>query len=345
MYKIKNSEQNNQTASDYETKALLHLLAVDKVNDEISILFVDCFNDLTGADESCDTLWDIQSKGVKSLRPLTVGEALVTLFLNYSSDLKISKSWLFIPKLRSGYLNDETFAQFDISNFKKDQQGKVKNGLVREYLRREGLEQITSAINKEIDQFLLDVLFVVAMPEKERYVREIVEFKDKDIYSSDLYKEVFKEIRDKQTALKNINVEGVEYEHPSDILRYKKHFEKKEIATLMISRLVGVELFGNRSVPISYSYELDGLQEEDRRDLVQHNNTALAKTLFNKNNKVRFWVLLEQIILLLKKHPRSTSRELYSQLSRAMLGSVNTLDESSVIYFISLIKDGISNEN
>lgn len=345
MYKIRNSEQNNQTASDYETKALLHMLAVDKVHDEINIIFVDCFNDVTGTNEFCETLWNIQSKGIKSLRPLTIGESLITLFYNYSSDLIISKSWLFIPKLNTGYLKDETLCNFDINNFCDDQQPKVKEGLTREYMRREGLKKLPIGIDEKINKFLGHVLFVVAVSAREWYIREIVEFKDKDIYSNDLYREVFKEIRDRQTVLKNINVEGVEHEHPCDMLQYKKYLEKKDVSILMISRLIGVELFSSSTIPISYSCELDGLSSDDRKDRLLDNNSCLARTLFNKNNKTNFWLLMEQIVLLLKKYAGITSRDLYSKLPREVLESVNTLDEPSIVYFISLIKDGLEYDN
>lgn len=345
MYEIRNTEQNNKTASDYETKALLYMLAIDKRSDDISIFFIDCFNDVTGADLSCEMLWDVQSKGVKSLRPKTLGEAMITLFLNYSSDLLICKSLLFIPRLKDGYLVDENALQFHINNFQEKKRDKVKEGLVCEHLRRLDVEKLPSGVDQEIDQFLSDVLFVTACPDEANYVRDIVEFKDKDIKHPEFYKSIFREIRDRQTALKNINVEGVKYKHPSDLLEYDKHLKKNDITILIVNRLIGIELFDDSQIPISYSEELDGVDSDERKDIVQHNNECLAKTLFNKNNKLEFWFLLEKIVMLIKDHPASKPRMLYENLPRSMLAPVHTLDESSVIYFISLVKDGFNDAN
>ncbi|MGZ0657020.1 hypothetical protein ACWPKS_15560 [Coraliomargarita sp. W4R72] len=345
MHVIRNSERNNQVASEYETKALLHLLAIDKAKDEISILFIDCFNDLTGTDQACGDLWDVQSKGVQSLRPKTIGESLITLFQNYCSGFTITESILFIPKLKNGHLQDEDLQQFGIKNILSEKRSKVREGLVEEYLRREGKKTLESKTESEIDSFLEQVKIVVANPSDWSYVKDISEFQDKGIYSEALYSAIFREIRDKQTAKKNINIEGVSYKTPSDILEYNKHFEKQEITTLMISRLVGMELFKDTSIPNSYFDELTGLAKDDRADLIQNNNECIARTLFNKNNKIGFWCLLEAIVLTLRKQDGLSPRQIYQRIPDSILYNVRTLDESSVIFFIALIMDGINDEN
>lgn len=344
MFEIKNTEQNNKTASDYETKALLYMLARDKNSDEIAIFFIDCFNDLTGADLPCNNLWDIQSKGVKSLRPKTLGEALITLFLNYSSELKICQSLLFIPKLKNGYLIDEDALQFSISNFKPMQTETLKKGLVEEFQRREHLAMLDLKTNEKIDDFLSKVVFVVANPDEETYVKDIVDFKDKNLKSSALYKEIFREIRDKQTGLKNIYVEGVRCDHPSEILAYKKHFKKSDISIMVINRLIGIELFSER-IPLSYVDEVKDLDIDTRKDAILDHNARLSKALFNKNNKAGFWVLLEQLVTLVKKQPNDSPKDIFEKLTPTVVSNVITLDKKSIIYFIHLIKDGFNNAN
>jgi hypothetical protein len=345
MHIIRNSERNNQVASEYETKALLHLLAIDKAKDEISILFIDCFNDLTGTNQACVDLRDVQSKGVLSLRPKTIGKSLITLFQNYYSDLTITESILFIPKLKNGYLQDEDLQEFGIENIHPGKRSKVKEGLIEEYLRREHKKTLDSKTESKINSFLEKVKVVVANPSNWAYVKNISEFQDKSIYSEALYSAIFREIRDKQTAKKNINIEGFRYNTPADILEHKKHFEKQEITTLMISRFVGMELFKNTSIPNSYFDELAGLTKDDRADLIQNNNECIARTLFNKNNKIGFWRLLEAIILTLRKQDGLSPRQIYQRLPDSILYDVRTLDESSVIFFIALIMDGINDEN
>ena len=83
MYKFKTSEQNNDKATEFETKSLLYLLTKIKGHSGISLFIIDCFNDVTGVSENYSDSWDIQSKNVASLTPRTVGKALYTLFANY----------------------------------------------------------------------------------------------------------------------------------------------------------------------------------------------------------------------------------------------------------------------
>lgn len=87
MYKFKTSEQNNDKATEFETKSLLYLLTKIKGHRGISLFIIDCFNDVTGVSEDYFDSWDIQSKNVASLTPRTVGKALYTLFANYVSDI------------------------------------------------------------------------------------------------------------------------------------------------------------------------------------------------------------------------------------------------------------------
>lgn len=48
MYKFKTSEQNNDKATEFETKSLLYLLTKIKGHSGISLFIIDCFNDVTG---------------------------------------------------------------------------------------------------------------------------------------------------------------------------------------------------------------------------------------------------------------------------------------------------------
>jgi len=218
VYTVRNTERTNQKASDFETKSLLYLIAVDRDADEIAFLFIDCFNDVTGANTGCSSLWDVQSKGVSSLRPKTLGASLVTLFQNHQSALPLSRSILFIPKLKEGYLINESLEVFGLDNFQDKKQSTLRKGLQEEYASREGLVKATPEVDVAMASFLAGVRFVVASQEGEGYVRDIVEFKDKNIKSDELYREIFREIRDRQTALKNICIEGETISSPAEML-------------------------------------------------------------------------------------------------------------------------------
>ncbi|MGL6002402.1 MAG: hypothetical protein ACRCZ4_09950, partial [Plesiomonas sp.] len=87
-YTFTNTEINNKKASEFETKSLLYLLGMRDDSDEIEIITVDCFNDVTGADENFNKLWDVQSKNHSSLPPSKIGESLLTLYNNYISSIE-----------------------------------------------------------------------------------------------------------------------------------------------------------------------------------------------------------------------------------------------------------------
>lgn len=64
MYKFKTSEQNNDKATEFETKSLLYLLTKIKERGTVDLFIIDCFNDVTGVTEHYSDSWDIQSKNV-----------------------------------------------------------------------------------------------------------------------------------------------------------------------------------------------------------------------------------------------------------------------------------------
>ena len=109
MYQFTTTERNNEKASEYETKAMLYLFGCRQDSRDMDVFIIDCFNDVSGANRDVNRLWDVQSKGVKSLNPKKIGEALVTLFQNYCSDIEFEHYILFIPKLKEMYLNDEVY--------------------------------------------------------------------------------------------------------------------------------------------------------------------------------------------------------------------------------------------
>lgn len=62
MYIIKNTERNNETASEYETKSLLYLMSMRQDSSEMELFIIDCFNDVSGSNNEVDKIWDLQTK-------------------------------------------------------------------------------------------------------------------------------------------------------------------------------------------------------------------------------------------------------------------------------------------
>lgn len=92
MYQFSTTERNNETASEYETKAMLYLFGYRRYSRDMDVL-------------------------------------LVTLFLNYISDIEFKHYILFMPKLKEMYLNDEDMTYFQIDNFKLQYIDKIRQGL------------------------------------------------------------------------------------------------------------------------------------------------------------------------------------------------------------------------
>ena len=136
MYKFLYTERTNEKATEFETKSLLYLLSMREDSDEIDTFLIDCFNDVTGINRNCNKLWDVQSKGVKSLNPKKIGRALITLFENYISDINFHFYILFFPKISNIYFVDDSQILFGIDNFKQNHIQKIKDGLLEEYINR-----------------------------------------------------------------------------------------------------------------------------------------------------------------------------------------------------------------
>jgi hypothetical protein len=345
MYKVQCSEQNRERSSEYETKSLLYLLAIHNHHSQIDLLIIDFFNDLTGANESCDKLWDVQSKGVKTLNPKKIGQSLFTLYKNSISDISFYQFILFTPKLKGEYVIDPERKSYKIDNFKTDIIKKIKAGLVEENNRRDQQNQINNS-DQTLTDFISKVLFVVDYGSKSDYIKKIISFRKKENLDEDLLVSIFDEICDKQASLKNKCIEGVEVSRASEALGYNRHITKEEIIILSISRIIGgADFFSNRSIPISFKDEVSDLDHEDTKDLIIDCNEKLWKAFFNKNNKRNFWKFIEQIVNIIKENQHLEIRMLYNQWLASGGIIIPPFDEKSTLYFISLIKEGIENAN
>ena len=52
-----------------ETMKRLYLFFFLQDSRDMDVFIIDCFNDVSGANRDVNRLWDVQSKGVKSLNP------------------------------------------------------------------------------------------------------------------------------------------------------------------------------------------------------------------------------------------------------------------------------------
>jgi len=340
MYKIKNTERNNEKASDYETFSMLYLLGIRSDKDQIDLVLVDCFNDVTGSDAAVSCLWDVQSKGHKKNAPHKIGEHLVTLYENFLSEFPFKHLILFLETVSEIHVTDSSLGVFGITNFTAKSRGKIKNGLVSEYARRNAILSSDEAI-LTVETFLGIVEFAVCTKDKIANIKNLIEFKDKDVRDDDFFIEIFNEIRGMQSRLKNTNVESSELNNPADVLLYRKHITKNQIITLLVNRFVGIELFSNHGIPTDFIPFIAGMDREDIRDLTQGCVAAICRTFFDKNNKVNIWRFLEAVIKVVIKDSAFGVEDIAGQIPAQTLKNVPTMDSTSIRFLIARIKDGL----
>ncbi len=340
MYQFKNTEINNKKASEFETKSLLYLIGMRSDSDEIDVITVDCFNDVTGANQGFTKLWDVQSKNHKSLPPSKIGESLVTLYDNFISTIDFTSYILFIPKLKRDYLVNPALNVYGYENINTKQQGGIKKKLIDKI---NGGKQ--SGRPPLLTEFLSKVTFIEDNKKISTYVKRITKFRNKRIISDDLYESIFNEVRDVQTALKNSHIENRSISHPIEVLDFKRHITKKEISTLLISRLVGVELFSFSAVPFPFLAEIKELDMESAKDLVQECNENLSRAFFDKNGCRNFWKVSEFIFVHIRSNLKDNLYEVYDALCSSINITTNYLTRDTVLFMISLVMTGLDNEN
>lgn len=340
MYEFKTTEQNNTKANDYETKALLYLLSYRKDSKSIQTFAVDCFNDITGCNRQYSMLWDVQSKNEQSLTPRKIGKYLITLFLNFQHDFPFEHFIFFMPKLKEGYLQNENLKTFDLSNFKEKQSSKIKEGLIAEYQRR----QKQSPDETQIDSFLPQVLFVLGEDSKIDYVKKITNFKTQ-IIQDKFFEAIFNEIRDKQTAFKNISIHNSRIENASEVVATNKLFKRTDFDTLIINRFIGFDLFKNlNNIPLSFRDSIRDFELEECKDIIQNIHSEIARVLFDKNNKRLFWLFFEELIITVKNNINSSPTDIRQVFLTNDVNVPSEFTELTVVYLIALIKDGWQSE-
>ena len=314
-------------------------------SNEIDTFLIDCFNDVTGTNKNFNKLWDIQSKGVKSLNSKKIGKALITLFENYKSNINFDFYILFFPQINSIYFINDNQTVFGIENFKENHIQKIKNGLLEEYINRHQEESISDNIEQEIEDFIKKVNFVIAEDDKSKYIKNIMDLKKAFQKDDEFFNSIFDDIRGKQSALKNISIHLKEIEEVSEVLNFKKFLKKQDIEMLIVDRIVGTNIFKNRRIPIGFVQYIEGLEQDEIRNIIQKCDSEVSLMLFNNSDKNDFWIFFEKIYLLIKNNMYSDINSVFDKVKNEKVVKNNVLSEISTKYFILLIEEGVRDEN
>ncbi|ANS87432.1 hypothetical protein VSVS12_03732 [Vibrio scophthalmi] len=335
MYVFKNTEINNEKASDSEAKSMLFLVGMHQESEEIDVVTFDCFNDVTGSTECFSKMWDIQSKNYKDFPPSKIGESLYTLYDNFMSSFDFHEYILFCNPLKTEYLLDDSQPLYRFDNIVEATKIRIVNKLTTLVKKNHNISDVPY-----LEAFLDQVTFYEDRHSKSDYIKSISKFQSSQIVDESVYNNIFKEIRDKQSALKNSYIENKIINKPEEVLNFNRHLTKNQIHTLIISKLVGIEIFSFEGIPIPFINYLVGMSEDDIEDMLLDCKSNISKAFFDKNSYILFWSIIENITFEIHKKKTSNVDEVFNKTKSRINKIPQYLDEISLKYLISLLISG-----
>lgn len=339
-YTISASEKTKAKGSEFETKALLYLMNFRSDSQDIHYFVIDFFNDLTGIDRFSKRSWDLQSKAAKNNSQSALGKELVTLFKNFTSNFNFDNYILFIGGVTDTIRKDNTQNIFTFENVTDDSKKKIKKALMQECHDKTYVDD-SKITDNNIDTFLNEVVFVIDEMETAEYIKSIIKINPAIIPDNNVLNQIFNQIRDAQSAKKNIaTVEGIILNSIDEFIYHSRHLDSNEIKMMVLNRIVHNNVM-QRGVTKSFINIYSKFPEIDRNNILEDCQLNLAKTLFDKNNSENFWNLFNEIYGNIIKNPKLTVSEIFKCLQNDVLDKTTYLDLTSLKYFIAIIRDGI----
>lgn len=330
---------NNEKASVFETKSLLYLIGKRYDSKEIEYVTFDCFNDVSGINKNHNQIWDIQSKNQVSLSPKKIGTCFFTLFDNFTSGFSFKEFIFFCPILKDDYKIDRSLRSYRLTNIVDKTKTRIKNGLIEEVNR---VKKDSIDYSFQIDNFLNLVTIVEDNEAENEYVKSITKFKQPKIKSDEFYKSIFIELRNIQSSKKNSYIENTSITEIREVLSLRRHLSVKDIELLIVSRIIGFEIFKNIfHYPIYFSVFIDHLIIEDKKDILEECNSNLSRAFFNKNSNRVFWKVCENIISHTSIHESNDVDLIFNKVFVSYIPMVSFLNEITIKYLISIILEGV----
>lgn len=343
-YSFPSLERGTASGNAAETCALLHLMCFADEKDEIDLFAIDCFNDVTGMDNGCFTLHDVQSKAGKDTGPAKLGEYLATLFENSVSEFSqyFVTLTLFVGGVSSGVREDPTMETFGFHDMKPKAQKSVREHLIATCRERHDKMFEDLATDENIDDFLCRVRIVTAKADPTEYIRALAHDTSALLPGRKELLRIFGQIRDKQSGLKNRDgILSATIDRPDEVMDYGRVLKANEIKLLIIERLLNRDYFRD-AVPDEFQAYLDGLPpEEDEQDVVEDCRLEMFRQYFDKNDADAFWAYLDEIVSLVKSDSKMTIQQIYDAVSDNTLKACRHMTRRSHLFFISIVKDGL----
>lgn len=345
-YEFLSVERTTAKSSDYETRALLHLMNFSDEKGRIEQFAIDCFNDVTGMDNSCLSLQDVQAKGEGNIPPKKLGSYLVTLFENYlSSFAKYFETYtLFIQGVSKTVLEDAA-SEFSFCDIQAESQEKVRNGLAEECRKRENGIDNSRITDDNLDDFLSRVRFVIAKPERSDYIIPLIHTRTGLFPEKGKLETIFFEIKVKQNALKlRDSIVHKRINRPDKVIDWGRALKRRNIELLIIERLLD-RSFLSADTPRLFQKYLEALPLDiPRKAIIEDAKNAICLQYFDKNNSDAFWALLDTIVDFTDANPDAGIEEIYDAIEIPKLKACTHLDRQATLYFIATVKSGVKND-
>ena len=87
------------------------------------------------------------------------------------------------------------------------------------------------------------------------------------------------------------------------------------------------------------------MEQDEIRNIIQKCDSEVSLMLFNNSDKNDFWIFFEKIYLLIKNNMYSDINSVFDKVKNEKVVKNNVLSEISTKYFISLIEEGVRDEN
>ena len=340
-YIIQSTEKLRGSGSEYETKSLLYLMSFRCDSDEIYYFVIDLLNDVSGIDRTSNNVWDLQSKAESNLSPNKIGKALVTLFKNYNQKEIINFKYfiLFVGGVSNTVRINSNLNEFNIDNIKNEALLKIKDGLIQQskkvnYIKDEWITE------ENIDNFLREVIFHISQGDKKEYIKKVINNSIIRVPNNINLENIFDEIKNTQSAKKDILVENKILNRLDEFVYLNKHIKRNEILLLILNRIINNNVLSN-NVPTFFIPIYNQVPNTMQKSTLEDCQNAMALMLYDKNNQDNIWLLYEDIYILLSNNPNKDINAIYDLVDKNKIKKVSCLDTVSVKYLIALIKGGL----
>lgn len=341
-YIVQSSEKVRGIGAEFETKAMLYLMNFREDSYQINFFAIDFYNDVTGLSVHADKAWDVQSKGTKNTCAKGIGRELVTLFKNEMSDLNFDYLILFLAEVPNSFRIDKCKNTFGIDNIEEKSVKSLRQGLVEEAQKRSKSYIDEKWITDDnIDAFLKKVTFVIDEKSKAEYIKGIMSINPKYIPQDNVLDGIFNKIRDAQAGKKNNeSVEGEIITQLRDVLYYDRILRSKEIRLMILNTFINHDVMN--TLPPDSFYQLihrfDGLRQ---KDIIEDCKLQISVLLNDKTYTDEFWNLLDCICETIERNKALTVKQTFDLISGNDLVKNPRLDDYTVQYLISLLKEAL----